>query len=80
MGDNNFPFTNNDITKNQDSDNSDEELQLHNIYKETAVMEENPMLEKRKIGASKVNIKLAFSVQSIDPMKQIVVSIGKVAR
>ena len=80
MGDNNFPFTSNDITKNQDSDNSDEELQLHNIYKETAVMEENPMLEKRKIGASKVYIKLAFSVQSIDPMKQIVVFIGKVAR
>ena len=51
MGDNNFPFKSNDIAKNQDSDNSDEELQLHNIYKETAVMEENPMLEKRKIGA-----------------------------
>ena len=54
MGENSFPFSNNDITKNQDSDYSDEELQLHNIYKETAVMEENPMLEKKKKVASKV--------------------------
>ena len=40
---------------NQQSQVSDGELQLHDIYKESTLMEENPMLERRK---SKVKLDL----------------------
>ena len=41
----------------QHSQVSDGELQLHDIYKESTLMEENPMLERRK---SKVDLFILF--------------------
>lgn len=39
---------------NQEPQCSDGVLQLHNIYKESTLVEENPMLQRRKIALNKV--------------------------
>jgi hypothetical protein len=57
MGNDNFTSTKSDNThNNHESQVSDGELQLHDIYKESTLMEENPMLERRKISLSKVKL------------------------